>query len=76
MTIPRVRTGRPATARPVLPAVPAAVATAAAAAAADRPTTLFFTQGAVWGIAHSAGWQRLPVADPSLGGSDAQAQQK
>lgn len=50
-----------------------ALATAAAAAAADRPTTLFFTQGAVWGIAQNAGWQRLAVADPSLGGSDAAA---
>ena len=38
-----------------------ALATAAAAAAADRPTVLFFTQGAVRGIVQNAGWQRLAV---------------
>lgn len=51
-----------------------ALATAAAAAAADRPTTLFFAQGAVRAIAGTAAaprWQRLPVADPGLGGGDA-----
>jgi uncharacterized protein len=53
-----------------------ALATAAAAAAADRPTLLFFTQGAVRAIAgttESPGWTRLTVADPSLGGRDAAA---
>ena len=50
-----------------------ALAIAAAAAAADRPTTLFFAQGAVRGIVQNAGWQRLAVADSGLGGSDAQA---
>jgi peroxiredoxin family protein len=51
-----------------------ALATAAAAAAADRPTLLFFTQGAVRAIAgkpEAPGWTRLTVADSSLGGSDA-----
>jgi peroxiredoxin family protein len=51
-----------------------ALATAAAAAAADRPTVLFFTQGAVRAIAgtdEAPGWARLTVADPSLGGADA-----
>ena len=51
-----------------------ALATAAAAAAADRPTILFFTQGAVRAIAGTAsmpGWTDLPVADSSLGGVDA-----
>jgi peroxiredoxin family protein len=40
-----------------------ALATAAAAAAADRPTVLFFTQGAVRAIVQNAGWQRLTVDD-------------
>lgn len=51
-----------------------ALATAAAAAAADRPTILFFTQGAVRALAgtrEAPGWMRLTVDDPSLGGSDA-----
>jgi uncharacterized protein len=51
-----------------------ALATAAAAAAADRPATLFFTQGAVRAIAGTPevpGWARLTVADPGLGGGDA-----
>lgn len=53
-----------------------ALATAAAAAAADRPTILFFTQGAVRAIAGTPAaprWTDLTVADPSLGGSDAAA---
>lgn len=53
-----------------------ALATAAAAAAADRPTTLFFAQGAVRAIVQNAGWQRLAVGDPSLGGGDAQTLDK
>jgi peroxiredoxin family protein len=53
-----------------------ALATAAAAAAADRPTVLFFTQGAVRGLTQNDGWQRLAVGEPSLGGSDAQALDK
>jgi len=53
-----------------------ALATAAAAAAADRPTVLFFTQGAVRGIVQNGGWQRLPVSDPSLGGNSAEALDK
>jgi peroxiredoxin family protein len=53
-----------------------ALATAAAAAAADRPTTLFFAQGAVRAIVKNAGWRRLPVTDPSLGGNDAAALDK
>jgi peroxiredoxin family protein len=53
-----------------------ALATAAAAAAADRPTLLFFTQGAVRAIAgtpEAPGWRHLTVADPGLGGGDAAA---
>ena len=42
-----------------------ALATAAAAAAADRPTVLFFSQGAVRGIVQNKGWQRLAVDDGS-----------
>jgi peroxiredoxin family protein len=51
-----------------------ALATAAAAAAIDRPTTLFFAQGAVRAIAGtkaSPGWHRLAVEDAGLGGKDA-----
>lgn len=50
-----------------------ALATAAAAAAADRPTTLFFAQGAVRAIVQNGGWRQLAVGDPSLGGADAAA---
>lgn len=53
-----------------------ALATAAAAAAADRPTILFFTQGAVRAVAgtpETPRWTELTVADPSLGGADAAA---
>ena len=49
-----------------------ALARAAAAAAADRPTVLFFAQGAVRGIVQNKGWHQLAVDD----GSSAEAVDK